>query len=91
MLAGSRAGARVDDEQRDLRVGEPRLRLLANRAGERVLVGEVDASGVDQRERAPVPLALELLAVARDPGRSCTIASREPLSRFTSEDLPTFG
>ena len=25
------------------------------------------------------------------PGRSCTTASREPLSRFTSEDLPTFG
>ena len=48
-------------------VGEAGLRLLADRPGERVVVGEVDAAGVDQRERAPVPLALELLAVARDP------------------------
>ena len=51
-----------------VRVGEPRLRLLADRAGERVVVGEVDAAGVDQREDAAVPLAFELVAVARDPG-----------------------
>ena len=68
VLARARAGARVDDQQRHVGVGEPGLRLLADRAGERVLVGEVDAAGVDQRERAPVPLAVELLAVARDPG-----------------------
>ena len=49
-------------------VGERRARLVLDRDGERVLVVEVDAAGVDQRERAPVPLGLELLAVARDPG-----------------------
>ena len=49
------------------RVGQPGARLVADRAGQRVLVLEVDAAGVDQREAAPVPLAVELLAVARDP------------------------
>src|SRR4029077_8252215 len=33
-----------------------------------VLVLEVDAAGVDQRERAAVPVGGELLAVARDAG-----------------------
>ena len=63
---GRTPGARVDDEQRDLGVGERRARLVLDRDGERVLVVEVDAAGVDQRERAPVPLGVELLAVARD-------------------------
>ena len=63
---GRTPGARVDDEQRDLGVGERRARLVLDRDGERVLVVEVDAAGVDQRERAPVPVGLELLAVARD-------------------------
>jgi hypothetical protein len=49
------------------RLGETRLRLLADRARERVLVAEVHATRVDQLERAPVPLALHLVAVARHP------------------------
>ena len=67
LIARAHAGAGVDDEHRDLRFGQPGAGLVANRAGERVLILEVDAAGVDQREEAPVPLALELLAVARDP------------------------
>ena len=47
-------------------VGQRGARLVLDRDGERVLVVEVDAAGVDQRERAPVPVRLELLAVARD-------------------------
>ena len=42
-------------------------------------------------KRAPVPVGRELLAIARDPGRSCTTASRDCVRRLTSEDLPTFG
>ena len=68
LVAGAHARARVDHEHGDVGFGEPRLRLLADRAGERVLVLEVDAAGVDQLEAAPVPLAVEVLAVARHPG-----------------------
>ena len=42
-----------------------RARLLGDRAGDRARVGDVDAAGVDQQELLPVPLADELLAVAR--------------------------
>ena len=52
LVAGAQAGAGVDDEQRDLGVGERRARLVLDRDGERVLVLEVDAAGVDQREAA---------------------------------------
>ena len=51
---------------RDLGVVERGVRLLADRAGERVVVGEVDAAGVDQREAPAVPLGRDLVAVARD-------------------------
>src|SRR5690606_36121304 len=68
LVARPQAGLRVDDEERDLRVGERRPGLLADRAGERVEVLEVDAAGVDELEAAAVPLARDLVAVARDPG-----------------------
>ena len=66
LVAGAQPGPRVDHEHRDLGVGQRRARLVLDRDGERVVVLEVDAAGVDQRERAPVPLGRELLAVARD-------------------------
>ena len=56
LVAGAHARARVDDEQRDLGVGERLARLVLDRDGQRVLVAEVDAAGVDQREAAPVPV-----------------------------------
>ena len=65
---GRMPGARVDDEQRDLGVGQRGARLVLDRDGQRILVVEVDAAGVDQREAAPVPVGRELLAVARDAG-----------------------
>ena len=52
----------------DLGVGDRLARLVLDRDGERVVVLEVDAAGVDQRQPAAVPLGRELLAVARDPG-----------------------
>ena len=50
LVAGAQPGARVDDEQRDVGVGERLARLVLDRDGERVGVLEVDAAGVDQRE-----------------------------------------
>ena len=50
----------------DLGVGDRLARLVLDRDGERVLVVEVHAAGVDQRQPAAVPLGGELLAVARD-------------------------
>ena len=89
---GPQAGARVDDEHRDVGVGERRARLLLDRARELVAVVEVDAAGVDQRERAAVPLASASSLRSRvTPGSSCTTASRDSVRRLTSEDLPTFG
>ena len=41
-------------------------RLVADRARDRVGVGEVHAAGVDEREAAAVPVRRQLLAVARD-------------------------
>ena len=66
LVAGAHAGARVDDEQRDLRVGQRGARLVLDRDRQRIGVVEVHAAGVDQREAAPVPVRGELLAVARD-------------------------
>ena len=43
-------------------------RLELDRAREAVALLEVDAAGVDQQEAAPVPLRLDLLAVARHAG-----------------------
>ena len=65
LVARAHAGAGVDDEHRDLRVGERGLRLLADRAGDRVEVALVHAAGVDEREAPPVPLGGDLVAVAR--------------------------
>ena len=67
LVAGPAPRARVDDEHRDVGVVERGLGLLADRAGERVDVGVVDAAGVDEREAAPVPLRGDLVAVAGDP------------------------
>ena len=50
LVPGPDAGFGVDDEHRDLRVGDPGPRLIADRARERVLVLEVHAAGVDERE-----------------------------------------
>ena len=92
LVAGAHAGARVDDEHRGLRVGERGPRLVADRARDRVGVARVHAAGVDEREAAPVPLACDLLAVARDARRArARRPSREPMRRLTSEDLPTLG
>ncbi len=65
--------------------------LLADGARDRIEILVVEAARVDEREPATVPLARDLLAVARDAGVSWTTASRVSLKRFTSELFPTFG
>ena len=62
-------GARVGQEENEVGFLDRGLRLLGDRAGDRVLVGDVDAAGVDQQEVLAVPFADELLAVARHPRR----------------------
>src|SRR3954452_23899853 len=66
LVARAQAAAGVDDEHRDLRVGERRLGLLADRARDRVGIEEVHAARVDEREAPAVPLARDLVAVAGD-------------------------
>ena len=67
-VAGADAGAGVDDEQHDVGLGDPDPRLALDVAGQLVLVGEVDAAGVEQLEGDAVPLAAHPLAVAGDAG-----------------------
>ncbi len=67
LVARAHPRARVDHQHRHLRLSEACARLLADRAGQRVLVVEVHPAGVDQLEAPPVPLALHLVAVARHP------------------------
>ena len=61
--------ARVDDEEHEVGLLDRRARLLGDRARDRRRVGDVDAAGVDEQEALAVPLADELLAVARDARR----------------------
>ncbi len=84
LIARTHAGARVDDEHRHLGIGDPRACLIADRARQRVLVLEVHAARVDQLELAPVPLAVDLVAVARDPRtlvHDRLTAAREPVDQ----------
>ena len=56
----------VDDEEDEVGLGDRLAGLDGDRAGDRRLVGDVDAAGVDQEEAPAGPLDDELLAVARD-------------------------
>ena len=69
LVAGSDPRSRVDDEEHEIGLLDRLPRLLGDLRSERARVGPVDASGVDQPERRPRPLAQELLAVARHPRR----------------------
>ena len=88
LVARAHAGARVDDEHGDVALRRARARLLADRAGERVAVLEVDAAGVDQLEaRARSTRSRAPCGRASRPGRSCTTASRPPVRRLIERGL----
>ena len=92
LVAGAHAGARVDDEHRDLR-----RRRAPARACSRI---EPASGSRSSKSTPPVSISVNRrpfhsqsssLRSRVTPGRSCTTASREPVRRLTSEDLPTFG
>ncbi len=66
-VARSQSGLRVDHEHGHVGVGDARAGLLLDLARELVLILEVDAARIDQRQLAPVPVGRELLAVAGHP------------------------
>ena len=68
LIAGAQAGPGVNDEHRRVGVGQRGAGLVLDLARQRVVVLQVDAAGVDQRQHAPVPLRAQLLAVTRDAG-----------------------
>ena len=68
VIAGAQTGAGVDHQHGGVGVGERRLHLLVHRPGQLGPVVQVDPAGVDQRQRAAVPLGVQLLAVAGDAG-----------------------
>src|ERR1700690_1394937 len=61
-------GAGVGDQDHEVGLGHPDTRLPLDVAGQFVIVGEVDPTGVEQVEGDPVPLAAHPLAVARNSG-----------------------
>ena len=89
LVAGPQAGAGVDHEQRDLRVGERRARLVA---GSRRASGSASSRSTPpvsiSAKRRPFQSVSSSLRSRVTPGRSCTTASRVCVRRLTSEDLP---
>ena len=69
LVPGGHARAGVGQEQDDVGLLDGLARLRRDRAHDRRPVGDVHASGIDEHEALAGPLALELLAVARHPGR----------------------
>ena len=62
-VALAQPGAGVEHERDDVGVGDRLPGLCLDRPRERVLGGQVDATGVDELEPDPVPLAIQSLAV----------------------------
>ncbi len=67
LVAGRDPGPRVDDEEHEVGLVHRRARLLRDVPPVRPGVGLVHAAGVDEPEGDAVPVAEELLAVARHP------------------------
>ena len=91
LIARTHARAGVDHEHGHLRVGQARARLLADRAGQRVLVSKSTPPVSISLKVRPFHSQSSSLRSRVTPGRSCTTASRVPVRRLISEDLPTFG
>ena len=92
LVARPQPRLRVDDEHGGVGVGERRARLRVDLAAR--------ARRVSSRSTPPVSISVSArpfhsvsssLRSRVTPGVSCTTASRDSVSRLTSEDLPTFG
>ena len=68
VIPGAQTGAGVDHQHRHVGVGQRGLHLVVHGAGQLGPVVQVDPAGVDQRQRAAVPVGVQLLAVAGDAG-----------------------
>ena len=68
VVPGPQARPSVDDEYGQIGVTQRRPRLGLDRARKVVALFEVDAAGVDQRQLAPIPVGVQLLAVSGDTG-----------------------
>ena len=66
LVAGRDPDLGVDDEKHEIGLVDRRASLFGDLARDRRTVGEVDSAGVDEQEALSTPLALELLAVARN-------------------------
>jgi hypothetical protein len=58
----------VDHQYGDVGIGQRCPDLVVHGGGELGAVVEIDPAGVDQGQRPPVPVGVELLAVAGDAG-----------------------
>ena len=65
-VARADTGPGVDHQHGDVGFGQRLTRLLLDLPGQVVALIQVDTAGVDQRQGTPVPLGVELLAVACD-------------------------
>src|SRR5579862_38992 len=68
LVARRHAGARVDDEENEIRFLDRLARLPGDRLRHRRRIGDVDAARVEEHEALVEPLADDLLAVARHAG-----------------------
>jgi hypothetical protein len=67
LVAGAQPGLGVDHEHRRVGVGQGSPGLILDLASQGVAVVQVHAAGVDQGQRAAVPLRAQLLAITCDP------------------------
>ena len=68
LITGVEAAAGIDHQDHEVGVGDGLAGLALHGTREVVLLGHVDAAGVDQQERAPVPVGLDLLAITGHAG-----------------------
>ncbi len=89
--AAVHAVARIDDEQREIGSGQGRFRLLAHAIGDGAPLSVLEARRVEKRDGVTADSASPSRRSRVSPGRSETSASRVPVRRLKSVDLPTLG
>ena len=83
-VAGPQPRLGIDDMEDRVGVGDRLTGLMLDGPRQRVLGRQVDAAGIDQYQRDPVPLGLDLLAVAGHPRlgvRDGLAAAGEPVDQ----------
>ena len=92
LIVGRDAGARVEQEQHEVGLGECGFRLLAHAFRDRAALCFFQPRSIHQRHGIAGEVQLRPRAGrASRPGMSETSAERFPVSRLNSVDLPTLG